>query len=109
LPEGALRPLRDGVRVAVRLTPRARADCVAALAATGYGGRVVRASVAAPPPDGHANEALLQLLARSWWLPRRDLAIVAGAAGRNKSVHISGDPRPLLDRLGALIAALPGP
>lgn len=109
MPEGALRPLRDGVRVAVRLTPRARADCVVALAAMADDERVVRATVTAPPADGHANEALLHLLARTWGLPRRDLAIVAGAASRNKSVHILGDPQPLLDRPGPLIAALPGP
>lgn len=104
-----MRPLRDGVRIAVRLTPRAGADRLVALATAAGGGRVVRASVTAPPADGRANEALLQLLARTWRLPRRDLSIVAGAAGRNKSVHISGDPQPLLDRLGALIAALPRP
>ncbi|MFZ3238740.1 MAG: DUF167 family protein [Stellaceae bacterium] len=108
MPEGALRPLRDGVRVAVRLTPRARADCVVALAATADGERVVRATVTAPPADGHANEALLHLLARTW-LPRCDLAMLADAASRNKSAHISGDPQSPLDRLGALIAALPGP
>jgi hypothetical protein len=97
------------VRVTVRLTPRAGADRLVALAAAADGGRVVKANVTAPPADGRANEALLQLLARAWRLPRRDLAIVAGAASRNKAVHISGDPKPLLDRLGALIAALPAP
>jgi hypothetical protein len=100
-----LRPLRDGVRVTVRLTPRAGADCVVALAATADGGRVVRANVAAPPADGRAIEALLQLLARTWRLPRPDLA--TAAASRDKTVRISGDPQSLLDRLGALTAALP--
>jgi uncharacterized protein YggU (UPF0235/DUF167 family) len=42
-------------------------------------------------------------------LPRRDLAIVAGAASRHKTVRVAGDPQLLLDRLGTLIAALPGP
>jgi uncharacterized protein YggU (UPF0235/DUF167 family) len=50
---------------------------------------------------------LLQLLARAWRLPRRNLAIVAGTASRSKTVHVIGDPQALALRLGALIAALP--
>ena len=68
---------------------------------------MLKASVTEPPENGRANEALLRLLARAWRLPRRDLAIVAGAASRQKTVHISGEPRQLLERLGRLIAALP--
>jgi uncharacterized protein (TIGR00251 family) len=107
--DGPLTPMPDGVRVAIRLTPRARTDRLVAVAATAGGGRVVKASVTAPPEDGRANEALLQLLAKAWQLPRRDLAIVGGAASRQKTVHISGDPQLLVERLGAVIAALPGP
>jgi uncharacterized protein YggU (UPF0235/DUF167 family) len=40
-------------------------------------------------------------------LPRRDLAIVAGATSRNKRVEITGDPQQLMAKLGPLIAALP--
>jgi uncharacterized protein len=98
LPDGPLSPARNGLKLAVRLTPRAKADRVLGVAATAEGKRVVRASVTAPPEDGRANEALLQLLARVWQLSRRDLAIVAGAAG---------DPQDLSDRLGTLIATLP--
>ena len=107
--DSPLTPVRDGLRVAVRLTPRAKADRVLAVAATAGGQRVVRASVTAPPEDGRANEALLRLLARVWRLPRRDLAIVAGAASRHKTVSVAGDPQELSDRLGALVAALPSP
>jgi uncharacterized protein YggU (UPF0235/DUF167 family) len=61
----------------------------------------VTAHVAAPPVDGRANEALLRLLARAWRLPRYDLAIVAGAAGRNKIVRVAGDPQELRGRIAA--------
>jgi uncharacterized protein len=108
LPEGPLVPARDGLKLAVRLTPRAKADRLLGVAATTEGRRVVRASVTAPPEDGRANEALLQLLARVWQLSRRDLAIVAGATSRHKTVNVVGDPRQLAGRLGALIAVLPG-
>jgi uncharacterized protein len=102
-----VRLLRDGVRVAIRLTPHAKADRILGVAAAAGGGCVVKASVIAPAEAGRANEALLQLLAGAWRVPRRDLAIVAGAASRQKTVHIAGDPQPLADRLGALVAALP--
>jgi hypothetical protein len=102
-------PAHDGVRVAIRLTPRAKADRVIAIAAAAGGQRVLKASVTEPPENGRANEALLRLLAHAWQLRRRNLAIVAGAASRQKTVHIVGDPRYLLEHLGGLIAALPGP
>jgi uncharacterized protein len=108
LVDGPLTPARDGLRLAIRLTPRAKADRVLGVAATAEGKRVVRVSVTAPPEDGRANEALLQLLARVWRMPSRDLAIVAGEASRYKTVRVAGDPQQLSGRLGALIAALPG-
>ncbi len=78
-----------------------------AVAATADGKWVVKVSVTAPPEAGRANEALLVLLAEAWWVPRRDLAIVAGLASRHKIVRVAGDPQRLAAKLGALIAALP--
>jgi uncharacterized protein len=107
LSDGPLKLARDGLRVAIRLSPRAKADRLLAIAAR-EGGRVVKASVTAPAEGGRANEALLQLLARVWHLPRRDFSIVAGAASRNKSVRIAGNPRQLTDKIAPEIASLPG-
>lgn len=86
------------MRVSVRLTPRAAADRVIGMA-DGW----LRISVAAPPVDNAANEALLRLLARQWALPRRDLSIVAGGKSRNKIVRIDGKPTLLLKRLTPLL------
>jgi uncharacterized protein YggU (UPF0235/DUF167 family) len=91
-----------GLRLAVRLTPRARSERIDGIA-TG----VLRVSVTAPPAENRANEALLRLLAREWRLARRDLSIAVGGKNRNKIVHIAGDPIALSPRLDALIAALP--
>jgi uncharacterized protein (TIGR00251 family) len=98
----------DGLRVAIRLSPRAKADRVVAIAEGAKGGRVLKASVTAPAEGGKANEALLRLLARAWDLSRRDLSIVAGATSRNKSVRMAGDPQRLIDRITPVIAGLPG-
>jgi uncharacterized protein YggU (UPF0235/DUF167 family) len=51
---------------------------------------------------------LLQLLACTWHLPRRDLSIVAGSTSRNKAVHVIGDPRQLIEKITPEVARLPG-
>ena len=96
----------DGVRVAVRLSPRASSNRLLGVVATAEGGRAVKALVTASAQDGQANEALLQLLARAWRLPRRDLSIVVGAASRKKIVHVAGDPDELVAKLSREIASL---
>jgi uncharacterized protein len=106
--DGPITVTRDGLRVSIRLSPRAKADRLLALTATAKGGHAIKASVTAPPEGGRANEALLQLLARAWHLPRRDLAIVAGTASRNKTIGIAGDPHRLLTKLAGELASLPG-
>lgn len=98
----------DGLRVAIRLVPRARSDALAAIAAATEGRRVLKATVIAPPDAGRANEALLQLLARAWRIPRRDFSIVQGLTSRNKAVRVAGDPRRLLEKIMPEIAGLPG-
>jgi len=108
LVDGPITVTRDGVRVAIRLSPRARSDRLLGVAAAAEGGRVVKASVTAPARDGRANEALLQLLARAWRLSRRDLSIVVGAASRNKIVRVGGEPHQLIAKLSSEIASLPG-
>ena len=93
--------------MAIRLTPRARADRLDGIIRGADGAPLLKASVSAPPAEGRANDALLALLAKSWGLPRRDLAIVGGAKSRNKIVHVAGQRAELLKRLAALLAALP--
>jgi uncharacterized protein len=97
----------DGVRVSVRLTPRAGADRLAGVAEAS-GGPVLKATVTAPAEAGRANAALEELLARACRVPRRDVAIVGGLKSRNKLVHVTGDPQALSARLAAALAALPG-
>lgn len=99
----------DGVRVAVRLTPRGGRDRIEGIVRDAEGSAALKVSVAAPPEDGRANDALLQLIAKQWGFARRDLTIAGGLKSRNKTVHVAGDPALLLRRLRALFAALPGP
>ena len=93
--------------MAIRLTPRARTDRLEGIARAADGTPVLKASVTAPPVEGRANDALLALLAKSWRVPQRDLALVGGVKSRNKTVHVAGDPAELLERLAGLLASLP--
>jgi uncharacterized protein len=99
--------MRDGLRLAVRLSPRAKADRLGAVGADADGGLMVAAAVRAPPVDGCANEALLRLTSRTWRLPRRDLSIVSGAASRWKIVRIAGDLQELRGRLAGRVVSSP--
>lgn len=46
--------------------------------------------VSAPPVEGAANEALIELLARRLDLPRRAVSLVSGEHGRTKRLRIEG-------------------
>ena len=105
--EGPLTAAPDGVRVAIRLTPRARADHIDGIAVTADGSPVLKVSVTAPPAENRANDALIAVLAKEWRLPRSGISIVAGGKSRTKTVHVAGEPHALLQRLNTAIAVLP--
>jgi uncharacterized protein len=46
--------------------------------------------VAAVPERGRANEAVLRLLAETLGLPKSDVSLVSGHAGRDKVVELRG-------------------
>ena len=46
--------------------------------------------VSAPPVEGAANEAIVELLARVLALPRRAITLLSGEHGRSKRVRIEG-------------------
>lgn len=100
---------RDGVRVRVRLTPRASASRLAGLVAEADGGVALKVMVTAAAEDGKANAALIAVLARAWHLAKSDVAIVAGAADRRKTLHLAGAADRLLPVLAASIAEFAAP
>jgi uncharacterized protein (TIGR00251 family) len=92
---------RGGMRLAVRLTPKAAADRIVGLIEDGRGGWALKAAVAAAPVDGKANAALIKLLARHFGLKPRDLAVISGSTDRSKVVEMHGDPSTLTPILTA--------
>jgi uncharacterized protein (TIGR00251 family) len=74
----------DRLLVTCHVTPRARReriDCA--------GGKL-RVWLHAPPVDGAANEALIELFARLLNLPRRAVTLERGATTRQKTVAVEG-------------------
>ena len=74
-----------GSSINVRVQPRASRNRVA-----GYRDGALRVSVAAPPHDGRANAALLEILADTLGIAKSRLSIVRGLAGRDKVVAVEG-------------------
>ena len=88
-----------GVRLAMRLTPRAARNGIDGVFPGPDGTPALRLRVAAPPVEGAANAALVAYVAASLGLRRSDVAIVAGERGRSKLLALSGDSGAILARL----------
>lgn len=91
--------VRDGLRIAVKVTPKASRDRIGDTIADGDGGAVLKISVTAAPDRGKANDAVIRLLSKAWTLPRTSIRIASGATGRRKVLHIAGDGNALETRL----------
>jgi uncharacterized protein (TIGR00251 family) len=85
-----------GVRLRVRVTPRASAARIGGVELNDAGEAALKVYVTAAPEDGKANAALIRLLAKSWRLPKTSIEIAAGLTDRRKILHIEGDAGALL-------------
>ena len=88
----------DGPDTVVRVyaTPRAGRSEVAG---TRQGAVWIR--LAAPPVEGAANRALVDLLADRLGVPRTAIRLESGASGRHKRVRVAGmGPQQVASRLG---------
>lgn len=89
-------------RLPVHVQPRASKTEI-----VGSYGDGIKVRLAAPPVDGAANQALIDLLAESLRVPRRSIRIVQGASGRRKVVEVEdGDPCSYRLRLEALLRSV---
>jgi uncharacterized protein len=77
----------DGPPTRLRLRVRPGSDRTGIV---GRHGDAWKVSVAAPPDDGKANEAVLELLARTLEVPRRSVTLATGGAARDKVVILEG-------------------
>lgn len=82
---GPLSKTPDGVRLDLRLTPRAGRNAIEGV----RDGRL-QVKVTAPPEDGKANAAVIKLLSKAWKIPQSSFEIVAGHTSRDKSLLLRG-------------------
>lgn len=75
----------NGCTISVRVQPRASRDRV-----LGFRDGTLRVSVTAPPHDGKANAALLELLAERLGVAKSRLSILQGHTARDKVVAVKG-------------------
>lgn len=90
----------DGLWLNVRLTPKARRPGLGGLLTEADGTKHLKAAVSAPPEDGKANAALVELVAKSLRLAKRDVTLVKGDKDRRKVLELIGDPTALAAALG---------
>lgn len=82
--------MSEGLRIAVRLSPKASRDEIQGWTQDENGNPVLKVSVTAVPEKGRANKALVALLAKSWKLPKSAIVIIKGETDRNKTLILNG-------------------
>lgn len=93
-----IQPHADGATLAVRVQPRAKRNAVA-----GEQAGALKVSVTAPPEDGRANAAVLEVLRDALDLSRGQAELLSGHTNRNKVVLVRGvTPQQLTERLSRL-------
>ena len=81
----AIRETPGGVTFAVKVHPRAKKNTI-----TGEVGDALKVSLTAPPTDGRANHACIELFANLLKLPRSSVTIASGQSSRNKVIRVIG-------------------
>lgn len=93
---GWLHPRTGGVALDIYAQPGARRTAIVGE----HGGRL-KVAVSAPPLDGRANDALIELLSERLDLPRRALTVESGGTSRDKRIFAATmlPPEQLVQRL----------
>lgn len=75
----------DGATLAVRAQPGAKKNAV-----LGTQAGALKVAVTAPPEDGRANEALVEVLKEYFGVKRSQIELMSGRTNRNKVFLIRG-------------------
>jgi|TARA_B100000315_G_C14026139_1_gene341068 hypothetical protein len=82
----------QGVAIAVCLRPGASANRIDGIQSMADGKACLSVRVTAVPEKGKANQAMIKILAKAWHVPRGNLAVIAGARKRHKTLLLQGEP-----------------
>jgi len=89
-----LREHGGGVTFDVLVQPRASRAKLGPV----HDGRL-KVAVTAPPVDGEANAAVIELLAKKLGVAKGAVSVVAGASSRRKTVRVDGVTRAAIEAL----------
>jgi uncharacterized protein YggU (UPF0235/DUF167 family) len=99
------RKISGGIRVLVRVTPKASRQGVEGIAETAQG-PALAVRVRAPADKGEANRAVAAALAAWLDVPNSTVAVTAGGKARVKTLAVAGDAGRLAAAIEARIAEL---
>ncbi|MBN9684411.1 MULTISPECIES: DUF167 domain-containing protein [unclassified Corallococcus] len=85
MPAPWLKAVQTGVELTVLVQPRASRTRV-----MGEHDGQLKIQLAAPPVDGEANAALVEFIAKTMGVPRRQVTLVAGDTSRRKRLRVEG-------------------
>lgn len=80
-----LNATKEGVRLTLRVQPKA-----SRIGPVGVLGESLRWSVTAPAAQGKANKQLIESIAKTFGVSRKQVTLVSGSNSRNKVVEIVG-------------------
>lgn len=106
-PGGPIVARKDGIILSISVRPRAARTVILGRSAADGDVASILVAVSAPPAQGRANAALIEVLAKSLQLPKSRIAVIAGAASRRKIVLLSGIPQELQAQVAKWFDALP--
>ena len=94
--------------LAVRATPKGGRDAIDGIQRLADGNTVLKVRVRAAPADGSANEALIRLIAHAAGVAPSAVSLVRGAAARNKTFRLAGNPLDLASAIEETLQANAG-
>lgn len=74
-----------GITIECRVTPRASRNTI-----KGWREGVLMVNLTAPPVEGRANKALIEIISKELGVRKSAISIIAGKTSRNKVVFIEG-------------------
>lgn len=75
----------QGIIFKIKVQPRASKNEV-----VGVLGDALKVRLTAPPVDGEANESCISYFAKLFKVTKKDVEIISGHTGRNKTIFIKG-------------------
>ncbi|MBI4635796.1 MAG: DUF167 domain-containing protein [Candidatus Rokubacteria bacterium] len=78
-------PRAEGALLRLRVRPGASSNAI-----LGWQGDTLRVRVTAPPLEGRANRAVIELLARALGVRPSAVSLLSGERGRDKLLHVAG-------------------